>query len=76
MEYLFGRRDAGSEHLPDKLSRSGANLDTAFEVFIEGALTTIYNEAHGRSKEQRAVRESCKTVLGACSSLFSELDSI
>ena len=62
---VFGRADAGSDALPATLTRSGANLDTAFEVFIEGALTKIYNEAHGRTKDQRAVRESCKSVLGA-----------
>ena len=64
---VFGRgNDSG---LPASLTRSGANLDTAFEVFIEGALTKIYNEAGGRSKEQRAVRESCKQVLGEYVSL-------
>ncbi|KAK9788000.1 hypothetical protein WJX73_004027 [Symbiochloris irregularis] len=29
----------------------------------DGALTKIYNEASGRSKEQRQIRESCKKVL-------------
>ena len=59
---VFGR--SNDTALPASLTRSGASLDTAFEVFIEGALTKIYNEAGGRSKEQRAVREACKKVLG------------
>ena len=54
------------EELPDSLEPNRPGIDTAFEVFIDGALTTIYNEASGRSKEQRAIRECCKRVLGMC----------
>ena len=50
--------------LPDNIEASKAGPDTAFGVFIDGALTKIYNEANGRSKEHRAIREQCKTVIG------------
>ena len=50
--------------LPATLQGSHAGTDTAFEVFVDGALTKIYNEASGRSKEQRQLREACKKVLG------------
>lgn len=42
----------------------GRGVDTAFEVFIDGALTKVYNEASGRSKEQKALRGACKKILG------------
>lgn len=50
--------------LPDSIAKSKGGSDSAFEVFIDGALTYIYNEAAGRSKENRAIREACKSVLG------------
>ena len=53
-----------SADLPDKLDHSKGGSDSAFEVFIDGALTKIYNEASGRSKENRAIREACKSVIG------------
>ena len=37
---------------------------TAFSIFIDGALTTIYNEASGRSKDQKYLRTGLKSVLG------------
>jgi hypothetical protein len=39
-------------------------VDTAFETFIDGALCKVHQEANGRSKEQKAIREACKKVLG------------
>ncbi|KAK9804748.1 hypothetical protein WJX72_003264 [[Myrmecia] bisecta] len=59
---LFGG-SGSAEQLPDSIAGSKRGLDSAFEVFIDGALTKIYNEASGRAKEQRAVREACKQVL-------------
>lgn len=55
---------SGGPDLPDSINPSKGGPDTAFEVFIDGALTKIYNEASGRSKEYRAIREECKKVLG------------
>ena len=55
--------ESGSD-LPANIAPSTGGPDTAFEVFIDGALTKIYNEAGGRSKELRAIREACKKVLG------------
>lgn len=51
-----------SDVLP--LEPNKAGQDTAFEIFIDGALTKIYNEAGGRSKDLRAIREACKKVIG------------
>ena len=61
LSWPFG--DAGPE-LPESIEPMKGGTDTAFEVFIEGALTKIYNEAGGRSKESRGIREACKRVLG------------
>ena len=49
---------------PDTLAGSHTGADTAFEVFVDGALTRIYNEASGRAREQKQIREACKKVLG------------
>ena len=54
--------------LPDTIAPSKGGSDSAFEVFIDGALTRIYNESNGRSKDNRAVREACKAVLGESAS--------
>lgn len=54
-----------AKELPSSIAPNARGVDTAFEVFIDGALTKIYNEASGRSKEQRAIREACKRILGA-----------
>ena len=64
---LFG--GGGNTDLPESIpARSGgANSESAFVVFIDGALTNIYNEAGGRSKDSKAIRESCKAVLGKTS---------
>ncbi|KAK9786163.1 hypothetical protein WJX73_000537, partial [Symbiochloris irregularis] len=59
----FFTRPQAEPALPATLPGSHAGTDTAFEVFVDGALTKIYNEASGRSKEQRQIRESCKKVL-------------
>ena len=50
--------------LPDSIPPRKGGPDSALVIFIDGALTNIYNEANGRSKEQRAIRESCKAILG------------
>ena len=60
----FITRTAPDPALPATLQGSHTGTDTAFEVFVDGALTKIYNEATGRSKEQRQIREACKKVLG------------
>ncbi|KAL0043362.1 hypothetical protein WJX79_002614 [Trebouxia sp. C0005] len=60
---LFGGGGSNDE-LPDTLeNRRGTTGDSAFEVFIEGALTNIYNAANGRHKDQRQIRESCKRIV-------------
>ena len=61
VSWPFG--EANSD-LPDSIAPSKSGSDSAFEVFIDGALTKIYNEANGRSKDNRAIREACKSVLG------------
>ena len=65
----FITRTAPDPALPDTLAASHTGTDTAFEVFVDGALTKIYNEASGRSKEQKQIREACKKVLGRSSNL-------
>lgn len=61
---LFG--GGSTDELPDTIqSKRGTTGDSAFEVFIEGALTNIYNAANGRSQEQKRIRESCKKLIGA-----------
>ncbi|DBA73285.1 hypothetical protein WJX77_003623 [Trebouxia sp. C0004] len=60
---LFGGGGSNDE-LPDTLETTrGTTGDSAFEVFIEGALTSIYNAANGRHKDQRQIRESCKRIV-------------
>lgn len=55
-----------TDELPDTIqSKRGTTGDSAFEVFIEGALSNIYNAANGRSQEQKRIRESCKRIIGA-----------
>lgn len=62
---LFGG-GSSTDELPDTIeSKRGTTGDSAFEVFIEGALTSIYNAASGRTQEQRRIRESCKKIIGA-----------
>ena len=61
---LFG--GGSTDELPDTIqNKRGTTGDSAFEVFIEGALTTIYNSANGRSQDQKRIRESCKKIIGA-----------
>lgn len=72
---LFGGGGSNDE-LPDTLeNRRGTTGDSAFEVFIEGALTNIYNAANGRHKDQRQIRESCKRIVGVSLPCFSLLGS-
>lgn len=60
---LFG--DSGDATLPDHIEPCKRGADAAFETFIDGALARIYNESSGRSAEGRALRASCKPLLGA-----------
>ncbi len=60
---LFG--DSGGAELPDRIEPCKRGSDAAFEKFIDGALARIYNEASGRSAEGKALRASCKPLLGA-----------
>jgi hypothetical protein len=53
-----------AEDLPKSMEPSVRGVDTAFEVFIDGALAKVYNEASGRSKEQKMLRTTCKRILG------------
>eukprot|EP00884_Botryococcus_braunii_P007659 jgi/Botrbrau1/16895/Bobra.0265s0001.1 len=57
---LFGT--SASEEQP-QIAPSKKGVDTAFETFIDGALCKIHQEASGRSKEQKAIREACKKVI-------------
>ena len=59
---LFG--DAGDPSLPDTIKPSTRGVDTAFERFIDGALTKLYNESSARTEDGRALRASCKPLLG------------
>ena len=61
----FSVPGSDAEALPSSMEPAVRGVDTAFEVFIDGALTKLYNEASGRSKEQKALRAACKKVLGA-----------
>ena len=62
---FFSGPGSDAEALPSSIEPAVRGVDTAFEVFIDGALTKLYNEASGRSKEQKALRAACKKVLGA-----------
>ncbi len=59
---LAGQSES-SDHLP-KMMEPGKKGETALEVFVDGALTKIYNESSGRSKDQKSIREACKSILG------------
>jgi hypothetical protein len=62
---LFSGSGGGQEQdLPESMETNVKGVDTAFEVFIDGALAKVYNEASGRSKEQKALRAACKKILG------------
>ena len=60
---LFG--DAADPSLPDTIQPNTRGVDTAFERFIDGALTKLYNESSARTEDGRALRASCKPLLGA-----------
>ena len=47
-----------------RVMEPGKKGETALEVFVDGALTKIYNESSGRSKDQKSIREACKGILG------------
>jgi len=61
---IFSSSGDDTVKLPDTIEPSISSESTAFEIFIDGALTKVYNEASGRSKEQRALRGACKKILG------------
>ena len=60
---LFG--DSADPSLPDKIQPNTRGVDTAFERFIDGALTKLYNESSARTEDGRALRASTKPLLGA-----------
>ncbi|KAK9904753.1 hypothetical protein WJX75_001787 [Coccomyxa subellipsoidea] len=61
---LFSGSGTDAEQdLPDTIEPNVRGVDTAFELFIDGALTKVYNESSGRSKDQKALRAACKKIL-------------
>lgn len=60
---LFG--DSGDASLPDRIEPCARGNDAAFEKFIDGALVRIYNESSARTADGKALRASCKPLLGA-----------
>ncbi len=59
-----GSGNDAEQDLPNTIEPHVRGVDTAFELFIDGALTKVYNEASGRSKDQKALRAACKKILG------------
>lgn len=59
-----GSGNDAEQDLPSTIEPHVRGVDTAFELFIDGALTKVYNEASGRSKDQKALRAACKKILG------------
>jgi hypothetical protein len=70
---LFG--DSGDTSLPDRIEPCAKGHDAAFEKFIDGALVNIYNEASVRSANGKALRASCKPLLGMSFTLKLSLPS-
>ena len=62
--FLSGSGSETEAELPAHMEADADRSRTAFTIFIDGALTNIYNEASGRSKDQRALRTSLKGVIG------------
>ncbi len=62
--FLSGSGAEGGEELPAHMEPDADSSRTAFSIFIDGALTSIYNEASGRSKDQKALRVCLKSVIG------------
>ena len=62
--FLSGSGSEAEAELPAHMEADADQSRTAFTIFIDGALTNIYNEASGRSKDQRALRASLKGVIG------------
>ena len=62
--FLSGSGSDAEAELPAHMEADADQSRTAFTIFIDGALTNIYNEASGRSKDQRALRASLKGVIG------------
>ena len=66
--FLSGSGSEAEAELPTHMEADADQSRTAFTIFIDGALTNIYNEASGRSKDQRALRASLKGVIGGMQS--------
>ena len=66
--FLSGSGSEAEAELPAHMEADADQSRTAFTIFIDGALTNIYNEASGRSKDQRALRTSLKGVIGGMQS--------
>lgn len=62
--FLSGSGSEAEAELPAHMEADADKSRTAFSIFIDGALTNIYNEASGRAKDQKALRASLKTVIG------------
>ena len=62
--FLSGSGAEGEAELPAHMEPDTDSSRTAFSIFIDGALTNIYNEASGRSKDQKALRAGLKSVIG------------
>ena len=74
---MSGSGSEADAELPAHMEPDKTGIDrTAFSIFIDGALTNIYNEASGRSKDQRALRAGLKRVLGENINLRSNTSQI
>ena len=69
--FLSGSGSEAEAELPAHMEADADQSRTAFTIFIDGALTNIYNEASGRSKDQRALRASLKGVIGGMQSAIN-----
>ena len=74
--FLSGSGSEAEAELPSHMEADADQSRTAFTIFIDGALTNIYNEASGRSKDQRALRASLKGVIGTIQSTSNSQECI
>lgn len=65
MASTFAAFFGGSDALPARIEPLRRGKDVHLEIFVDAAVTEIYNQASARSKEQRAIKEACKHLLGA-----------
>ena len=70
--FLSGSGSETEAELPAHMEADADQSRTAFTIFIDGALTNIYNEASGRSRDQRALRLSLKGVIGEMQSASNQ----